>query len=151
MQYLGFSLHSVWLLRNEEKWILNSFNPNGSSRLSKVEILIFPFLMSLIQNLIVLSQFICWAMWYSIWVSNYTLFCCLEKKRNAYWTCLIRMVVVDLEKFEIFIFLFLFFNGSYSKLYTTISMHLLSNLIQYLGFNLHSVWLLRVELIIELV
>ena len=109
MQYLGFNLNSVWLLRNEEKWILNSFNPNGSSRLSKVEILIFPFLMSLIQKLIVLFQFICWAMWYGIWVSNYTLFCCLEKKRKAYWTCLIRMVVVDLVKFEIFIFLFPFF------------------------------------------
>ena len=107
--YLGFNLHSVWLLRNEEKWILNSFNPNGSSRLSKVEILIFPFLMSLIQKLIVLFQFICWAMWYSIWVSNYTLFCCSEKKRKAYWTCLIGMVVVDLVKFEIFIFLFPFF------------------------------------------
>ena len=128
--YLGFNLRSVWLhrKRKEKKRIMNSFNPNSSSsRLSKVEIFVFVFfffLMGLIQNFIVLlSQFIFWAMWCSIWVSIYTLFGCLAKKRKAYWTRLIRMVVVDLVKFEILIFLFPFFNGSYSKFYSTISMN----------------------------
>ena len=50
-----------------------------------------------------------------------------------------------LSKVEIFVFVF-FFNGSYSKFYsTTISIHFLSNVMQYLGFNLHSVWLLSKE------